>query len=55
VALDAIDKLSERITASLPERRHKRDGLLKRLQVVSLPTPPLAAPPIVDDAPSEHL
>jgi class 3 adenylate cyclase/tetratricopeptide (TPR) repeat protein len=56
VALDAIDKLSGRITASLPERRHERDSLLKRLQVVSLPTPPLAAPPIsVDDEPSESL
>jgi hypothetical protein len=56
VALDAIDKLSGRITASLPERRHERDGLLKRLQVVSLPTPPLAAPRIsVDDAPRESL
>jgi hypothetical protein len=49
VALDAIDKLSGRTRAALPERTRERDALLKRLRVVSLPTPPLAAPPISED------
>jgi class 3 adenylate cyclase/tetratricopeptide (TPR) repeat protein len=49
VALDAIDKLSGRTRAALPERTRERDALLERLRVVSLPTPPLAAPPISED------
>jgi hypothetical protein len=49
VALDALDKLSGPTGAGLPERRRDRDELLNRLQVVSLPTPPLAAPPISED------
>lgn len=49
VALDALDKLSGLTGAGLPGRRRERDELLNRLQVVSLPTPPLAATPISED------
>jgi tetratricopeptide (TPR) repeat protein len=48
VALDAIDKLSERTRSALPVRRRERDELVRRLQVVSLPLPPLDGPPIED-------
>ena len=43
VALDAIDKLSERTGRALPVRRRERDELLARLQVVGLSAPPLVA------------
>ena len=42
-------ELSGLTWAGLPERRPGRDELLNRLQVVSLPTPPLAAPPISEE------